>query len=645
MSEERTVEERTVLERRTFLKLAGLSGAGALAGCAAPPAERLYSYVTPPDDQRLGIATWYATTCRECPAGCGVLARAREGRVVKLEGNPAHPVNRGTLCARGQAALQGLYNPDRIPRPRERQGESWTDRSWDEGLARLTEKVRAAAGKPGAIQFWTGAGAGAWSALVDEWCRALGAERVTYEPFDYAPVREAARQVFGTGSVPVFDLSKARYVLSLGADFLDTWGLPLFQARGYDAAHSARRGVFAKHVQVEPRLSLTGHSADEWISIRPGSEALMALGLAQLLGAGVSGYEAAGVAQACGVDEEVLRRLARELREHSPAVVLGPGVAATATNATEAWIATFLMNRALGSIGTAVLPAPGFDPGPISSFAFVQEALGRLGRGEVELLLVHETNPAFSIIDHGGFPEAAGKAGYRVSFSSYPDETTQLCDLVLPDHHPLEAWGTVESAPGVRFLQQPAMRPVFETRESGDVLLAVAQAVGGPTARLADASFRAYVERRFGGTLDQFRAALQRGGDPPGQWGGGASAVRWSGELRAGAAELAGQGDLAVIAYPHPYFYDGRGANKPWFQEIADPITKIVWDGWCELHPDTAARLGLARDDVAAIETPLGRLELPVYPNRMMHREAVAIPIGQGHTAYGDYAEGRGGNP
>ena len=637
-------DEKVQLERRTFLKLAGLTGAGALAGCAAPPAERVFSYVSPPDDQRLGIATWYASTCRECPAGCGILVRTREGRAVKIEGNPAHPVNRGTLCSRGQAALQGLYNPDRVPTPRQNQGGNWSDVSWDDGIARLTERVQAAAGKPGAIQFWTSSGTGAFSAFVDEFCAATKAERVRYEAFDDAPVREAARQVFGTSTIPVFDVSQAKFILSLGADFLDTWGLPLQQARGYDFAHSAKEGIHAKHVQVEPRLSLTGHSADQWISIRPGTEALFALGLAQLLGAGVTGYDAATVAEACGIEATKLTALADELRAHAPVVVFGPGAAATGTNATEAWIATFLLNRALGAVGTTVLPTPGFDPGPTSSFAEVQAALARLQSGAVQVLLVHEVNPAYSLTGRGGFAESAAQAGFKVSFGSYPDETMMLCDLALPDHHPLESWDTAEPAPGVHSLRQPVMRPVFQTRQTGDVLLAVAGGVGGASARLADASFREYVERRWGGTVAQFRAAQQRGGEFPAELPGGGAPSRWNGSLETAGVAFDGTGDLALYVYPHPFFYDGRGANKPWFQEVADPITKIVWDNWCELHPETAARLGLAKHDLALIETPLGKIELPVYVHEMIHPEVIAIPLGQGHTAYGDYAKGRGAN-
>src|SRR5262245_14118280 len=463
-------EPKTGLSRRDFLKLVGVTGAGAVAGCMAPPADRLISYVVPPNDEIVGLSTWYATTCRECPAGCGLHVRTREGRALKVEGNPAHPVNKGTVCVRGQAQMQGLYNPDRVPAPKWKRGGRWLDVSWDDALWMLNEKLAAASASTYGVQFWTEGASGSWNALLDDWCQAFDAERVAYEPFDYAPVREAAKRVFGTSTVPIADPGKAKYLLSLGADFLDTWGLPLAQARGYDAFHSARGGVMGKHVQVEPRLSLTGHSADEWIGIRPGTEGLLALGLAQALGGGVSGYDLARVAQDCDIAPETLARLVKELQEIRPALVLGPGVASSGTNATETWAAVFLLNRVLGSVGTALSPSPGFDPGTRASFRSARQSVERLWSGTVKLLLVHGTNPAYTL-GNAAFAKAAERAEFRVSFTPYYDETSALCDLILPDHHALESWGDVESVKGVRSIMQPTMRHVFQSRQTADVLL------------------------------------------------------------------------------------------------------------------------------------------------------------------------------
>src|SRR5436853_3953293 len=140
------------MNRRRFLKILGITGGGAaaLSGCGIgpEPTQRLLPYLVAPDDQIPGVATWYATTCRECAAGCGLRARVREGRAVKLEGNPDSPVNRGRLCARGQAALQGLYNPDRVAHPMVRNARGvFEDSDWDGAIQRVAAKVREARGK------------------------------------------------------------------------------------------------------------------------------------------------------------------------------------------------------------------------------------------------------------------------------------------------------------------------------------------------------------------------------------------------------------------------------------------------------------------------------------------------------------------
>src|SRR5262249_36462271 len=279
---------------------------------------------------------------------------------------------------------------------------------------------------------------------------------------------------------------------------LDTWGMPLAQARGYDAFHSARGGVMGKHVQVEPRLSLTGHNADEWIAIRPGTEGLLALGLAQALGGGVSGYDLARVSQDCGIAADTLARLVKELQDNRPALVLGPSIAGTGTNATETWAAVFFLNRVLGSVGTALSPSPGFDPGNTASFRGARQAVQRLGGGAVKLMLVHGANPAYWLGSATQFADAAEKAEFRVSISPCYDETSAICDLIRPDHHALESWGDAEPVKGVRGLRQPAMRPVFQTRQTADVLLGVARAQGGArAAKFPDATFREHLIRRW----------------------------------------------------------------------------------------------------------------------------------------------------
>src|SRR5690349_8222572 len=196
------VDRPSGMDRRKFLTVLGATGGGALAlsGCSTSKIEKLVPYLVQSEDQIPGLATWYASTCTECDAGCGLHVRTREGRAVKLEGNPEHPVNQGKLCSRGQASLQGLYNPGRIRAPMLRGADGkFAEISWDDAIARLAGKLGEAAGKVAVV---SGAGRGSFSDLLADWTGALGGRLVRWEPFDHEPVRAANRQVFGLDQLP-----------------------------------------------------------------------------------------------------------------------------------------------------------------------------------------------------------------------------------------------------------------------------------------------------------------------------------------------------------------------------------------------------------------------------------------------------------
>ena len=215
------------------------------AGCQ-PATEKILPLVVPNEHLVPGVAAWFATVCRECPAGCGVLARNREGRVVKLEGNPDHPVNRGALCGRGQAALQGLYNPDRFAGPLRREGDALRPLSWDDALKLFAEKVDRRAGSQQGARDRDRHPAGERQrgrAGRPRGHQALGARpRVTLEPFGFEAIRAANRQTFGRDAIPYYAFEDAEVVISFGADFVETWLSNVDHARG-----------FAQHAQLPRR--------------------------------------------------------------------------------------------------------------------------------------------------------------------------------------------------------------------------------------------------------------------------------------------------------------------------------------------------------------------------------------------------------
>jgi anaerobic selenocysteine-containing dehydrogenase/Fe-S-cluster-containing dehydrogenase component len=651
------------MERRDFLKVLGVAGVGATAaGCAGEP-DRLIPYLVQPEQVVPGMATWYRTTCRECPAGCGMTIRTREGRAVKAEGNPASPVSHGRLCARGQASLHGLYDPDRVPQALVREGESWSRVNWDRAEQSLAQALAQAGG--GAV-FLSRPEPGSMDALLDEWCAGAGVRRVRFDTFGHEAILEAHRRLYGRAALPVHDFGQARVVVSFGADFMETWLSPVDYTHGYVEAHAYANGRKGQHIAVSPHQSLTDLNADTWIPARPGTEHLVALAMARLVadrtGGGAAapvleGVDPAAMAEAAGVELEEIQLAADAFAEDGPSVAVGPGVGTTTEAATTLAMAVAVLNEAAGNVGRTVRLGPVDDDR--ATYLELAELVDQMAAGEVSALLVRGPNPLYDLPDRERVAEALANVPFIASFSPWLDETSATAHLLLPDHHFLESWGDHEPRPGVHSLVQPVMTPVFDTKQTGDVLLSVARRAGIPLSSRAT-TFYDYLREQWqslqgqaGGTGDFERwwaRALQSGVVVTGEYSapgaaglaGGASAA--SG-LRNDAVRFAGDGELHLVVYPSYRFYDGRLANRPWLQELPDPVTKHTWGTVVEMNPRTADEYGLDDGHIVEVVTPEGTLELPVWRHPGVREDTIAIQLGQGHEAMGRYARDRGGNP
>lgn len=649
------------IKRRDFLKVAGVGGAGAsMFGCSTERVEKLLPYVVPDEEITPGVATWYTSVCGECPAGCGIWARTREGRVVKVEGNPDHPISGGALCSRGFSAVQGLYNPDRLATPLVRDGESFRSIGWDEAEALLTQRLQEGTNH----LFLTGRMGPSMTELVDDFLAGVGGLRVEYEGLSEAPLREATRIAFGRNVVPTYDFAQSRLVFSFGADFLESWLSPVEYQRSFARmAGVDEHGTKGRFVFLAPRLSLTGQNADEWVPLKAGSEAIVALAMAHVIarGGGEAGpYEAVldayaprSVQDAAGIPAGEIEALARRFVAEGPSVAVGPGIAGHHRNATAANVAVLILNAVAGNIGRTVR-LRGVDRGAASRpYAELRSAMGSMDRAGV--VMVHGTNPAYSLPEAAGFREAFASAGFRVAFASAMDETAALADLVLPDHHFLEAWGDSNPRPGLYALQQPAMQPVprFESKQTGDVLLSIAARMGR---EMRAATFFDFLRGRWrevhtlaGGAVgfDAFwREALRKGVvEIPGQDGEVRAALRSPDTaLSFDVPALDGDGELALLIYPSSRFGDGKHADRPWLQELPDPVSKMAWHAWVEVNPATAEKMGLRTGDVVRVRSPHGMVEAPLWTYPGIRADTVGLAMGGGHENYGRFADGHGVN-
>jgi len=638
------------LDRRDFLKIVGLSaGAAATVACGDPP-DKLIPYVIQPEEITPGIAVDYASTCQECSAACGLHVKTREGRPIKLEGNPEHPVNRGRLCGRGQASLGRTYHPDRLEGPASRSSDgSLQSTSWDDAKNKLAAQLGSAASKTWILGGPVGP---SLDGLLDQFVNATGiAGRLTYEPFGQDALIEASEQVFGVSAAPIFDVSDADVIIDFGSDFIDTGFSPMEHAgqlaKNRDVLQHADGG--ARLIAVTPRQNLTASNADHWVAAAPGSEGVLALALAKAVAerkgtantaeaSALAGANIDAAVEAAGISRAIFDQVADKLAASSHGVALPPGIASSTTAGAGAAAAVLLLNVVLGAVGTAVQypETDGSGPARTSSLRDVLALVDQMNAGNVDCLLIHNLNPVFSLPASVGFAEALAKVDLVVSFASLADETTEAANLLLPDHTPMESWGDANPRPGVRSLVQPTIRPLFDTQALGDTLLGAARAMGGEAAsRVPEGSWKSVVESNWSDT--NWRQALARGGvfaPTPMQ---SVSVAASAANLRPTAPRLQGSGDLTLVAFPHSFYYDGRGAALPWNQEIPDPVTKISWNTWAEISPSRADELGVVFGDVITIATESGSIDVSVYPRGGVREDIVAIPIGQGHKV-GHYA-------
>ncbi len=620
-----SADDETVAPRRDFLKLMGFGVAAATLASCETPVRKAIPYLNKPEEVDPTIANFYASTYFTGSDYNAVLVKNRDGRPIKLEGNPESPVTRGGLSARAQAAVLNLYDGARLQhfaikgRPA---SFAQVDQAVRNGLANASGRIVLVS--PTIISPSTKRAIAAMAA------RYRNVEHVMYD------VNSASGLLQANGGVlPAFDFSKANVIVSLGADFLGTWISPVEFSRQYvtNRKVSADKRTMSRHFQFETALSLSGANADVRVPVKPSEMGAVALALY----AAIAGGTAPALPKSA---VEVVKKIAAELQANR-----GTSLIVSGSNDPAVQTVVAALNQSLGNVGTTLsLTAPSFvrqgDDARMSQF------IDDLKGGRVDAVMFYHANPVYNHPRGAEIAAALARVPLTVSLNDRLDETGSLCQYQAPDHHWLESWNDFEPKKGVLSLSQPAITPIFQTRQAQETFL------------------------RWSGSNETYYQFLRDG------WaklqGGNAQAAQaaWDQAVHDGVAtgtalttsafstapvsladattrlSAAARPGIELALYEKVGIGEGGvESNNPFLHELPDPISKATWGNYVAVPRQMALDNKWAQGDVLKVSVAGAKpIELPVLVQPGQANGTVSIAVGYGRTKTGKVGDDLGAN-
>ena len=622
---DRFFEGKMSVSRRSFLKAAGFSVAGAvLASCNRAPVEKSIPLVSAPRDLVAGTSYWYASTCAGCQAGCGILAKARDGRPIKIEGNPQHPLSKGGICAVGQAMVLSLYDSRRAQKPL--RGGKTT--SWQE----LDREVTSRLGELGDdVYLLTGSVTSpSTRAVIDRFLgRFSNSAHVEYDAVSYSAILDAHEQTHGRRALPRYRFDRAEVIVSFNADFLGTWISPVEFTRDYTAGRDlvGNPPRISYHVQLEGRMSLTGSNADRRIRVTPAQSAAILVEVAKKIAA-VKGVNLPAVQgkSHLTIDPSVVDDITGRLLESE-----GKSLLLCGRNDVALQRLVNFVNHALGNYGkTLDIAYPSYQWRGSDRALF--GLLEKMKAGRVKALFIAGANPAYNLPDAAAFAEALKDIPLVVTITDHQNETAARSEFVCPVNHPLESWNDAEIAEGLFGMTQPTIPLLGDTRTVRECL-SVWMDEGKPDREIVKDYWKKTIFPRWKGTLsfqEFWDQAVHDGFVSVQPRKAPVSSFQLAAVTTPDEDYLPGNKGYALELYQKIGVLDGRHANNPWLQELPDPVTKVTWDNYVSVSPALAKEMGLEEGNVVKVSDGVYSVELPVQVQPGQHDEVVAIAVGYG---------------
>ncbi|MCG8551717.1 MAG: molybdopterin-dependent oxidoreductase [Desulfobacterales bacterium] len=676
------------IDRRSFLGL----GLGAAAGIAlSPVGDKLtddssiwtqnWPWTPVPED---GEITYDQSVCSLCPGACGISVRKINGRPVKIEGLDDYPINKGGACLHGIAGLQYLYDPARIKTPLKKNGNKFEKISWDEAISLVAGKLGEIreSGTPESLGLISGADNGSMAELFERFMAAFGSPNTYTMPSLESNLALTAATLHSKDRSLGFDLDNSDFILSFGAALIEGWGSPVACIRANASRHERK----AKLVQVDYRMSNTACVADQIIAVKPGTEADLALGLSAVLLEKTriakdslygdesktafadmlkKEYTLDKVEAITGVKAADIEALAMAfIKAKAPVAVPGKGKGDVGQSLRE-FAAVQTLNALAGRLnkkgGAFVMLPAGYlsfpenviddaaeqGAGKAKLAGSVTELVDKLGAdGGLSALFIYNANPCYALNNSEKVKAAMDKVGFKVSFSSFMDETALRSDVILPASVFLERLEDVVSGAGlaktVVGLCRPMVDPVFDTKHPGDSLILLAQAMGESMAESFawdsyDACLEEVAEKVWDTLSEEGYVVIDDKppvGTPTTDFTFLASAAK--------VAEPMGEGDYTLVPVDQMRLAGGSMTSSP-FAVKTVPDTVIAGKfSVVEINPASAG--ALKDGDIAVLKTAMGTAKVKIGLNEGIMPGVIGMPRGLGHTFNNPYVAGKGVN-
>jgi len=628
---------QTKAPRRDFLKYVGFStAAAAVAASCEMPIKKAIPFANKPEDIVPGIADYYATTYVQDGDVVSVLAKVRDGRPIKLEGNELSPITAGGTSARVQASVLDLYDTARLRFP-SIAGKEASFEDIDKAIASelngaaviVTSSITSPSTKQVIAQFLA---------------KHAGSKHITYDAVSHSAMLLANQASYGKTIIPSYHFEKAKAIVSLSADFLGTWLSPVEFARQYAVGKKLdeKNPAMSRHIHFETVASMTGSNADEKYLCRPSELPLVAVALL----AAVKGSEITGITDAklkAGIEAAAKTLTANK----------GAALVVSGSNNISEQIIVNAINDAIGANGTTINfgATLNYRQGIDNDFAsFVDD----MNAGKVNAVLFYGANPVYTWPAADKVKSGLAKVKTTISFNAKLDETTALCKYSIPAPHFLESWGDAEPVSGHISFIQPTISPLFKTRAFEDSLLKWSGDASDYTTYLKN-----YWSAKLGGEI-AWNKTLQAGVINPATPSIAGANFNAAALLAVTIPTAKPSNQIELALYQKVGIGAGQGASNPWLQELPDPVTRATWDNYIIVSPAMAKTLlnidlnNAGQADAYEVKPPKqvvkltvdGKsIELPVLIIPGTHPQTVGIAVGYGRAeAVGKSVIGTGKN-